>query len=78
MKLIFCVWGIASIVCSSLGASMLTTPDPENFVTSSTWVPLGIMVAGLVSTNIFSYKIGRWVERQTNRLAALETKGKAK
>lgn len=55
---------------------MLIASDPVNFITSTTWVPLGIMVAVLIPTIIFAYKIGRWVERQTNRIAALEEKGK--
>ena len=57
---------------------MLIASDPVNFITSTTWVPLGIMVAVLISTVILSYKIGRWVERQTNRIAALEEKGKGR
>ena len=74
--LVFLAWGIGSVICSSANASMLIASDPVNFITSTTWVPLGIMVAVLISTVILSYKIGRWVERQTNRIAALEEKGK--
>ena len=76
MKLVFLAWGIGSTVCNPVGASMLMGTDPTNFITTSTWVPLGIMGAVLISTIIPSYKIGRWVERQTNRIAALEKKGK--
>ena len=76
MKLVFLAWGIGSTVSNPVSASMLMAIDAKNFITTSTWVPLGIMVAVLISTIISSYKIGRWVERQTNRIAALEKKGK--
>ena len=70
----FLAWGIGSTVCSSVSASMPIGPDPEKFITPSTWVPLGILVAVLIPTIIFCYRIGRWVEQLTNRIAALEKK----
>lgn len=75
-KLVLVAWGIGSTVCSSVSASMPNAPDPENFITSSTWVPLGIMVAVLISVIVLTDKISRWAERLTNRLDALEKKGR--